>query len=71
MTPFLAFLRKQLPARYAIFVTQLGRKYRLFSLTLQRYKNFKAHPKIFAKKARKKARLLNGSQICYKLQRYS
>ena len=27
-----------------IFVAQAGRKFRLFSLTLQRYKNFKALP---------------------------
>jgi hypothetical protein len=43
-------------ARYAIFVAQLGRKFRLFSLTMQRYEKFKALPNYFAKKARKKAR---------------
>jgi hypothetical protein len=52
----LALPRKQLPARYAIFVAQLGRKFRRFSLTMQRYKKFKALPNYFSKKARKKAR---------------
>jgi hypothetical protein len=47
-----------LPARYAIFVAQLGRKFRLFSLTMQRYEKIKALPNYIAKKARKKARLL-------------
>jgi len=35
-----------LPARYAIFVAQLGRKFRLFWLTLQRYENFRCPPNI-------------------------
>jgi hypothetical protein len=39
-TLFCDFTRKQLPARLAIFVAQLGRKFRLFSLTLQRYNLF-------------------------------
>ena len=39
-TPFCDFTRKHLPARLAIFVAQLGRKFRLFSLTLQRYNLF-------------------------------
>jgi len=47
-----------LPARYAIFVAQLGRKFRRFSLTLQRYEKFKALPNFSAKKARKKSMLL-------------
>ena len=51
-TPFCAMPRKQLPARYAIFVAQLGRKFRRFSLTMQRYKKFKALPNYFSKKAR-------------------
>ena len=29
-----------MPARLAIFVAQLGRKFRLFSLTMQRYESF-------------------------------
>ena len=45
-----------MPARLAIFVAQLGRKFRLFSLTMQRYKIFRSPPNFFAKKARKKAR---------------
>jgi len=44
------------PRAQAIFVAQAGRKFRLFSLTMQRYKNFKALPNYFSKKARKKAR---------------
>jgi hypothetical protein len=44
------------PRAQAIFVAQAGRKFRLFSLTLQRYKNFKALPNYSSKKARKKAR---------------
>ena len=55
-TPFCALPRKQLPARYAIFVAQLGRKFRRFSLTMQRYKKFNALPNYSSKKARKKAR---------------
>jgi hypothetical protein len=51
-TPFLALPRKQLPARYAIFVPCLGRKFHHFSLTLQRYKKFKALPNYSSKKAR-------------------
>jgi hypothetical protein len=45
-----------LPARHAIFVTQFGRKFRLFSLTLQRYEKIKSLPNYSSKKARKKAR---------------
>ena len=47
---------KHMSARQEIFVTQLGRKFRLFSSTVQRYEKFKAFPKYIAKKARKKAR---------------
>ena len=47
-----------MPARLAIFVAQLGRKFRLFSLTMQRYEIFRSPPNFFAKKARKKARTL-------------
>ena len=36
-TLFCDFTRKHLPARLVIFVAQLGRKFRLFSLTVQRY----------------------------------
>jgi hypothetical protein len=57
---FCALPRKHLPARYAIFVTQLGRKIRRFSLTMQRYEKFKALPNYFAKKARKKHAYRNG-----------
>ena len=39
-TLFCDFTRKQLPARKVIFVAQLGRKFRLFSLTVQRYNLF-------------------------------
>ena len=59
-TPFLALPRKQLPARYAIFVPCLGRKFHHFSLTLQRYEFFAHLPNFIAKKARKKARVLKG-----------
>ena len=39
-TPFCDFPRKHVPARLAIFVAQLGRKFRLISLTVQRYESF-------------------------------
>ena len=58
MTPFLALPRKQVPRAPAIFVAQAGRKFRIFSLTLQRYKNFKALPNYSSKKARQKARCM-------------
>ena len=54
--PFCDFPRKHVPARLAIFVAQLGRKFHLFSLTMQRYEIFRSPPNFFAKKARKKAR---------------
>ena len=54
MTLFLALPREQLPARQEIFVAKLGRKFRLFSLTMQRYKFFRGLPNNIAKKARKK-----------------
>jgi hypothetical protein len=44
------------PRAQVIVVAQAGRKFRLFSLTMQRYKIFKALPNYSAKKARKKAR---------------
>ena len=56
MTPFLALPRKQVPRAQTIFVAQAGRKFRIFSLTMQRYKIFKALPNYSSKKARKKAR---------------
>ena len=55
-TPFLALPRKHLPRAQVIFVAQLGRKFRLFSLTMQRCKKFKALQNYSSKKARKKAR---------------
>jgi hypothetical protein len=55
-TPFLALPKKQVPRAQVIFVVQAGRKFRLFSLTMQRYKKFKALPNYSSKKARKKAR---------------
>ena len=55
-SPFLALPRKQVPRAQTIFVAQAGRKFRIFSLTMQRYKNFKALPNYSSKKARKKAR---------------
>ena len=58
MTPFLALPRKQVPRALGIFVAQAGRKFRIFSLTLQRYKIFIALPNYSSKKARKKARIL-------------
>ena len=48
----MALPRKQVPRAQTIFVAQAGRKFRLFSLTLQRYKNFKALPNYSSKKAR-------------------
>ena len=48
-----------MPRAQTIFVAQAGRKFRLFSLTLQRYKNFKSFPNLFAKKTREKARSRN------------
>ena len=63
-TPFCDFPRKHVPARLAIFVAQLGRKFRLFSLTMQRYEIFRSPPNFFAKKARKKARSdFDGSKV--------
>ena len=58
ITPFLALPRKHLPRAQIIFVVRAGRKFRIFSLTVQRYKNFKALPNYSSKKARKKARTL-------------
>ena len=43
-TLFCDFTRKYLPARLVIFVAQLGRKFRLFSLTVQRYEYFQCLP---------------------------
>ena len=67
MTPFLALPRKQVPRAQVIFVAQAGRKFRLFSLTLQRYKNFKALPNYSSKKARKKAHSRFYKQIAGKI----
>ena len=39
-----------MPRAQAIFVAQAGRKFRLFSLTMQRYEKFKALPNYFLKK---------------------
>ena len=50
--------------RQEIFVTQLGRKFRLFLSTVQRYENFKALPNYIAQKARKKARALKSLTEC-------
>ena len=47
-----------MPRAQTIFVAQAGRKFRIFSLTMQSYKNFKALPNYSSKKARKKARVL-------------
>jgi len=58
---------KQVPRAQAIFVAQAGRKFRLFSLTMQRYKNFKALPNYSFKKARKKARSSFFKQIAGKI----
>ena len=69
MTPFLALPRKQVPRAQTIFVAQAGRKFRLFSLTMQRYEKFKSLPNFFAKKARKKARTLK--RLTNLLQCYS
>jgi hypothetical protein len=55
------------PRAQAIFVAQAGRKFRLFSLTMQRYKNFKALPNYYSKKARKKARSSFFKQIAGKI----
>ena len=52
------FTYLQVPRAQTIFVAQAGRKFRLFSLTMQRYEKFKALPNYFSKKARKKARRL-------------
>ena len=56
MTTFLALPWKQVPRAQTIFVAQAGRKIRIFSLTLQRYKIFIAFPNYSSKKARKKTR---------------
>ena len=55
-TPFLALPRKHLPRAQIIFVVLADFKFRIFSLTLQRYKKFNALPNYSSKKARKKAR---------------
>ena len=63
-TPFCDFPRFHVPARLAFFVAQLGRKFHLFSLTMQRYEIFRCLPNFFAKKARKKARSdFDGSKV--------
>ncbi len=54
-TLFCGFTRKQLPARLVIFVAQLGRKFRLFSLTVQRYEYFQCLPNNNRKMTLKKA----------------
>ena len=53
-TLFCDFTRKHLPARL-IFVAQLGRKFRLFSLTVQRYEYFQCLPNNNRKMTLKKA----------------
>ena len=63
MTPFLALPRKQVPRAQTIFVAQAGRKFRLFSLTMQRYKKFNALPNYSSKKAPQKARCDFSSKI--------
>ena len=65
-TPFLALPGKHLPRAQIIFVVRAGRKYRIFSLTLQRYKKFNALPNYSSKKARKKARSRFFKQIAGK-----
>ena len=50
------FLWLQVLISEVIFVTQLGRKFRIFSSTVQRYEIFRVSPNYFTKKARKKAR---------------
>ena len=69
MTPFLALPRFQVPRAQTIFVAQAGRKFRLFSLTMQMYKIFKFLPNYFSKKARKKTRSLK--RLTNLLQCYS
>ena len=54
-TLFCDFTRKHLPARLVIFVAQLGRKFRLFSLTVQRYEYFQCLPNNNRKMTPKKA----------------
>ena len=54
-TLFCDFTRKHLPARLVIFVAQLGRKFRLFSLTVQRYEYFQCLPNNNRKMTLKKA----------------
>ena len=50
--PILRLPWRHLPARYAIFVAQLGRKFRPFSLTMQRYEILIAVYESFAKNFR-------------------
>jgi hypothetical protein len=57
------FLWLQVLISEVIFVTQLGRKFRIFSSTVQRYENFRVPPNYFTKKARKKAR--NNAKMSY------
>jgi len=51
----LALPRKLLPARLAIFVAQLGRKFRLFFFDKAKVQKIQSIPNYFSKKARKKA----------------
>jgi len=60
---------RHLPARYAIFVAQLGRKFRPFSLTMQRYEILIAVYESFAKNFRFFSDVLNW--LTHLLQRCS
>ena len=42
-----------MPRAQAIFVAQAGRKFRLFSLAMQRYKKFRYNPMFFVKVSEK------------------
>ena len=53
-TPFLALPRKHLPRAQVTFVAQAGRKFRQFSLTLQRYDFFIAVCESFREKIMEK-----------------
>jgi hypothetical protein len=59
----LALPKEQVLAGQVIFVAQAGRKFRLFSSTMQRYKFFRHIPNYSSKKARKKTRFDFSSKI--------
>jgi 4-hydroxy-3-methylbut-2-en-1-yl diphosphate synthase IspG/GcpE len=69
MAPFLALPKKHMPRAQVKFVVQAGRKFRLFSLTLQRYKKIQSASKLFRKKSTQKS--THPEIVCPTATRYS